>query len=347
MFTETKATDNTALERQNRRIQRLKKQGVTRSTVFVHQECKSLLDELRPHLVDPKRAETLSELVTQLEEKVRPTNVAQVNQLSPFRYPGGKTWLVPEIREWLKSIKSVPDVFVEPFAGGAIAGLTAAAEGLAYGVVLSELDEDVSAVWRAIFQGTDESVKWLCRQITSFDVTLENVRRILASEPKSDAARAFRTIIKNRVQRGGIMAPGAGLVKEGEGGRGLRSRWYPETLSARIRVLRALRDKVTFLPYDAFFAIEQFIANPKASFFIDPPYTAGGKKAGARLYSHNEVNHEKLFALMATARGNVMMTYDDTSEVRSLAARFGFRVRTVPMKNTHHEVIQELLILKP
>ena len=30
---------------------------------------------------------------------VRPiVNVAKVQQLSPLRYPGGKTWLVPEIR---------------------------------------------------------------------------------------------------------------------------------------------------------------------------------------------------------------------------------------------------------
>src|SRR5260370_34987117 len=28
-------------------------------------------------------------------------NVASVPQRSPFRYPGGKTWLVPHVRRWL------------------------------------------------------------------------------------------------------------------------------------------------------------------------------------------------------------------------------------------------------
>jgi DNA adenine methylase len=28
-------------------------------------------------------------------------NVASVPQRSPFRYPGGKTWLVPRVRRWL------------------------------------------------------------------------------------------------------------------------------------------------------------------------------------------------------------------------------------------------------
>ena len=109
--------DATALERQNRRIERLKDLGVNRSTVLVHQECKTVFDGLRPHLVDPGKSEALAQLLLQLQDKKFPTNVAQVRQLSPFRYPGGKTWLVPEVRKWLMSSKRTPSVFVEPFAG--------------------------------------------------------------------------------------------------------------------------------------------------------------------------------------------------------------------------------------
>lgn len=347
MFTESKATDRTALERQNRRIQRLKEQGVTRSTVFVHRDCKPALDGLRSLFVEPSKAESLKKISAQIAEEATPTNVSKVSQLSPFRYPGGKTWLVPEIRSWLRSLETAPDVFIEPYAGGAIAGLTVAAERLSYTVVLSELDSEVAAVWDTVFHGTDEEVDWLCNEIVGFEVTLENVQRILADSPDTNPTQAFRTIIKNRVHRGGIMAPGAGLIRSGEAGRGLRSRWYPDTLAERIKVLRGLRDRVTFIHCDARTTIDQFISNPRACFFIDPPYTAGGKNAGSRLYLHSEVNHESLFALMATARGSVMLTYDDTAEVRSLAARNGFRVQTVPMKNTHHAVMRELLILKP
>jgi len=64
-------------------------------------------------------------------------------QRSPFRYPGGKTWLVPRVRRWLASLPQTPARLIEPFAGGAIIGLTAAAEKLAEHVILVELDEDV------------------------------------------------------------------------------------------------------------------------------------------------------------------------------------------------------------
>lgn len=340
-------TDATALQRQNRRIERLKEQGITRTTVLVHNKCKPSLEGLRHHLIDPVKAEALASLVDQLRDKKTPTNVAQVRQLSPFRYPGGKTWLVPEIRKWLMSSKVVSSVFIEPFAGGAMAGLSVAAESLAEHVVLAELDDDVASVWQTIFAGSDPDVRWLCDRITEFEVNLENVRKTLEGKPSSIKARAWRTIIKNRMQRGGIMAAGAGLVKEGEAGRGLKSRWYPETLSNRIKVLRSMRERVTFEHADAFDVIQFHYNEANAFFFVDPPYTAGGKKAGKRLYTHNEIDHERLFALMASVRGSVMMTYDDAPEVRLMAQRYGFRIAPVIMKNTHHELIRELLILKP
>jgi len=245
------------------------------------------------------------------------------------------------------SARQRPAVFIEPFAGGAITGLSVAAENLAERVFLSELDEDVAAVWRTIFHGSNTDVARLCKKITSFDVTLENVKTVLDKNPRLTKDRAFRTIIKNRMQRGGIMAAGAGLVKTGEAGRGLNSRWYPETLVKRIEILRDLRKSISFEKADAFEVIRRFSENKNACFFIDPPYTAGGKKAGSRLYTHNEIDHEQLFALMASVRGSVMMTYDEAPEVRQLAERYGFRIETVPMKNTHHSIIHELLILKP
>ena len=58
----------------------------------------------------------------------KPVNAASVPQRSPFRYPGGKTWLVPYIRDWLKAKASPPARLIEPFAGGGIVSLTVAFE---------------------------------------------------------------------------------------------------------------------------------------------------------------------------------------------------------------------------
>lgn len=87
-----------------------------------------------------------------------------------------------------------------------------------------------------------------------------------------------------------------------------------------------------------------FIEQHRAAWFIDPPYTAGGKRAGTRLYNHNLVDHPRLFALAAGAAGAVMLTYDNADEVRDLAKAHGLKCETIPMKNTHHEVLRELII---
>jgi hypothetical protein len=47
-------------------------------------------------------------------------NVASVPQRSPFRYPGGKTWLIPYVRRWLSSITPPLQELIELFAEGRI-----------------------------------------------------------------------------------------------------------------------------------------------------------------------------------------------------------------------------------
>jgi DNA adenine methylase len=88
------------------------------------------------------------------EVRLRVVNVASVPQRSPFRYPGGKTWLIPQVRKWLRSLSPQPFELIEPFAGGAIVSLTAAFESLVSQVTMCELDEDVAAVWQTIL-GSD------------------------------------------------------------------------------------------------------------------------------------------------------------------------------------------------
>ena len=338
--------DLTPLKSRKKRPQGLEIDGVACGAPLLDDGCKGVLVGGVTTLIDNNAAHPSVATFTTLSPVEKPTNVAQVRQLSPFRYPGGKTWLVPEVRKWLKARHGEGSIFIEPFAGGAMAGLTTAAEGLCKQVVLGEIDEDVAAVWHVIFHAPRSDVDWLCRQIRAFEVNLAKVKEVLDTHPSSVRTRAFRTIVKNRVQRGGIMAPGAGLVKEGEAGKGLRSRWYPDTLARRIEALFQLRGKITFEEKDAFEMIRVFAKNPNARFFVDPPYTAGGKRAGSRLYSHNDVDHEALFGLLASVQGAVMLTYDDAPEVRAMAARHGFHVEAIPMKNTHHEVIRELLIFK-
>lgn len=269
----------------------------------------------------------------------RIVNVASVPQRSPFRYAGGKTWLVPRIRQWLKTPRA--ELF-EPFAGGGIVGLTVAAERLAGHVTMVELDEQVASVWCTIINN-DEGA-WLAERIVNFDLTTESLKRELEEKPHSVHERAFQTILKNRTFRGGILAPGAAPLKRGENGKGIKSRWYPETLRRRILDIAAIRERLTFIAGDGLEVIRRNAPRADVAFFIDPPYSAAGKRAGRRLYTHFNLDHEELFRAVSQIKGDFLMTYDNAEGVRELAARHGFDTELVAMKNTHHATMTELLI---
>ncbi len=268
-------------------------------------------------------------------------NVASVPQRSPFRYPGGKTWLVPHIRRWLISRPTKPCELVEPFAGGGIVGLTVAFERLAERVTLVELDDQVAAVWKTILEGDAE---WLTHRITTFDVNSESVQVELVKTSLDMKAKAFQTLLRNRVNHGGIMAPGSGVIKNGENGKGIKSRWYPDTLKKRILRIVTIKDRIRFIEGDGLEVLKENAQRPDAVFFIDPPYTAAGKKAGTRLYRHYALDHEELFRIAEKLDGDFLMTYDNTDHVQMLAQRHGFETRAIPMKNTHHAKMTELLI---
>lgn len=268
-------------------------------------------------------------------------NVASVPQRSPFRYPGGKTWLVPRIRQWLHSLPEKPRQLIEPFAGGGIVGLTAAFEDLAKSVLLVELDAQVACVWQTIL---GEHNGWLAERIMDFELNAQTVRYELAEEKSEVYEKAFQTILRNRTNHGGILASGTGVLKHGENGKGLTSRWYPQTLKRRIMDIQAIQHKVQVVHGDGLSVLRENAHCPDTVFFIDPPYTAAGKKAGARLYTHSELDHEELFSIAEGLVGDFLMTYDNADGVIELAKKHGFQVQAIPMKNTHHAEMTELII---
>lgn len=271
----------------------------------------------------------------------RVVNIASIPQRSPFRYPGGKTWLVPHVRKWLASLPTKPVTLIEPFAGGAIVSLTAVCEGLVSHAIMVELDDDVAAVWQTIL-GDDGD--WLAERISTFQLSCESAREVLSDDKPDLKTRAFQTILRNRINHGGILAPGSGVTKSGENGKGITSRWYPETLKYRIHEIIKVKDKITFVHGDGLAILADYRHDADAVFFIDPPYTAGGKKAGSRLYTHHQLDHDELFFRTRLLTGDFLMTYDVADDVIKLAQEYSFSVKPIPMKNTHNNTMDELLV---
>ena len=263
----------------------------------------------------------------------------------PCATPGGKTWLVPHIRIWLAAIDS-PQLLIEPFAGGGITSLTAVMENLVPRCLMVEMDQDVAAFWVTALHNTDQLISW----IDQFTPTHDNIVDLEHQHLRTVTDRGFRTLVLNRTRRGGILAKGAAVVRTGENGKGIASRWYPDTIKQRLKVISDHAGHIDFRAADGITILEQKLAEglpTGTAVFADPPYTAAGKQAGRRLYTHYSIDHAHLFdilARLAAQGGEIMATYDESPEILNLVDQYGFHAVRVMMKNTHHNYLPELVI---
>ncbi len=264
-------------------------------------------------------------------------NVSSVPQYSPFRYPGGKSRLYPFISKWLSSKAAKPDILVEPFAGGAHVGLAAAIEGMVRRVLLVEIDENIAAVWETILS---KDHQWLEGQIAAFKISEGTAEYAVEREKDSTKEQAFKVILQNRISRSGITAPGSGVLNQGENGKGLRSRWYPDTLVERIRAISSVRHKIDFIHGDGLAVIQQKARLKDATFFIDPPYP----RAGRRLYKYSDVDPRDVFRRASYIKGDFLITYDDADEILELVNDYELKAERILMSTSHHRERYELLI---
>lgn len=267
----------------------------------------------------------------------RAANVASLPKYSPFRYPGGKTWLIPQIREWLANRKK--RVLVEPFAGGATASLVGVLEGYVERAVLVERDCGVAAVWKTILSPDCE---WLIERILTFPFSSKSVHRVLNEVPQSSRDLAFLTLLLNRVRSGGILSNSARLIRNGERGKGLSSRWYPETISLRIANIHSAKERFQVKHGDGLREIRHYATERQACFFVDPPYVLSNRVRP--LYHHSEIDHPALFALLYASRRDFLLTYRDSRRIRDWVDLLGLKARRVVIRGNGGRKSSELLL---
>jgi len=260
---------------------------------------------------------------------VKPINNATQRHYSVFRYPGGKTWALPYLRNILR--KGNYDSICEPFAGSGVVSLMAIFENFVQKAYLYEIDAEVASVWHCILS---KDYELLVKKIMNFTFNEYYVSDLLSNIPKNTVELAFRTIIKNRANFGGILH--SGFIKNGyKNGKGIAATWYPDTICRRILAINSISEKICFYEKDGIEAIGQ----NAGFYFIDPPYY----KAGTRLYRHGVIDHSYLFDKIKASDCDFLLTYDNESVPKYHAMRCGFVTEEIPMrtqktKKVEHEI---------
>lgn len=232
-------------------------------------------------------------------------------QLSPLRYPGGKSKLIDYLSSYIqiKKCKSL----ISPFTGGGSFELALLDAGVVENLHLNDLDTGVYSLWWTILYSPYELVERIRTMTpTHKDYFLAQViiKNDFYGVDAIDAAWA--TLLVNRLSYSGISTANPLGGKNGSSDD-LLTRWNPKALIRRIKHIHSMATQITVSHMDAIELIEEAYWDESCTIFIDPPYVQKGKDLYNCYYSHND--HLKLsFLLDSLHQGmpgaDLIVTYD-------------------------------------
>jgi DNA adenine methylase len=187
----------------------------------------------------PKSIESIPRVLAK-PGQLRDEALGTMRYLSPMRYPGAKSGLANVVASLIvESSKSLgrPQLFVEPFAGGASTALRLATAGLVDRVLLADADPLVTKFWQVAAAETD----WLIDRMWEEPVTLErwDYWRRWTPACAADRDAAVKCLFLNRTTFSGILHGRAGPI----GGRQQASpykidcRFNKAALESRLRLI--------------------------------------------------------------------------------------------------------------
>lgn len=254
---------------------------------------------------------------------------------SPLRYPGGKGSLYSRLRTLIRDSDLAGCTYVEPYAGGAGAGLALLVSGQVQRVVVNDLDPAIYAFWATLVADPERLIK----QIKEVELSVVEWRRqrevYLSCNSDELDALGFATFYLNRTNRSGVLngGPIGGLDQSGP--YKIDARFNRAQLAERVRILGLYADQIAVSAVDGVEIIEKYGQAHDTFIYADPPYF---EKAGS-LYMNafDEDNHSLLAsALNRVADGSWLLTYDDVPKVKELYPKR--RRRTFQLHYSAHRV---------
>jgi DNA adenine methylase len=256
---------------------------------------------------------------------------------SPLRYPGGKGSLYSRLRGLIRDSGLAGCTYVEPYAGGAGAGLGLLVTGQVEDVVINDLDPSVSAFWRALTSAPDEFIE----RILKVNLSVKEWRRqrevYLARDSDDLLGLGFATFYLNRTNHSGVLNAGPIGGLDQSGAYKIDARFNRSDLAERVRVLGLYADRIAVTSADGARVIKRYGKAKNTFIYADPPYF---EKAGSLyLNAFGAQDHEALAKVLnARAEGSWLLTYDDVPQVHELYP--DRRRRTFSLHYSAHRVMK-------
>jgi DNA adenine methylase len=246
---------------------------------------------------------------------------------------------VPYVAAALAANELKPNLFVEPFAGGASVALELATSGAVEQIGIADLDPYVAAFWKTVFYDCD----WLCEQVEKIEITLETWKRMKSAHYTAERSQALACLFLNRTSFNGTLHRRAGPIggKNGASKYGLDCRFPRKRLVQRLRACEQLakEGRVAFVrcasALDTIgYARTLARADEQKSlfFYLDPPFWA--KSLTLYRYGFDDEAHRELAKGLRWVHEPYLLSYDAAPEVRDLYRHHQVQTETVELLYT-------------
>lgn len=267
---------------------------------------------------------------------------------SPLRYPGGKASLADFFEKTIAALGLTRPTYVEPYAGGAGAGLELLYRGVVGKVVINDFDRSIYSIWKSMLATDDAFLK----RVHDTPVTVEEwlrqreIYRRRDDPSLSELDLGFATFFLNRTNRSGVLQGGmiGGLNQAGD--YKLDARYNKTTLVARVQKLRNHRSRILVTNFDGAARLRYWLERRDQTVFayVDPPYYDKGSLLYLNAFSDKQ--HADLATLLNTkSDSNWVLTYDMAPYIKAL-----YTGRTTLNFNLHYsahrrELARELMVV--
>lgn len=270
---------------------------------------------------------------------------------SPLRYPGGKSSFSPLLAEFIELNNLQDGVYVEPYAGGAGAGLNLLFSEYVNSIILNDADRTIYLFWESILYDTERFIKL----INDTPVTVEEWRRqkqvFKSAKSYSELEVAFATFYLNRCNRSGILNAGPIGGHPQNGRWRIDARFNKEELIRRVEKIALFNSRITIYNLDAIDFIERYIhplvvQGNRLLVYLDPPYYSKGDQLYLNYYTAED--HVKLSEFInRRSRFKWIVSYDDVPQIRQLYS--GNVINGISLYYSAHKVKvgSELIIFSP
>lgn len=232
--------------------------------------------------------------------------------ITPFRYPGSKNKLLPQLMEYISSIMVGQDSFTDTFVGGGSVLLEVASKYPNIQLYANDKDYWMYCFWKIVSDVYAMPFLDLLNLVDQ-QPTLEQFYTLREEKTTDEVRCAYKAIFFNRTTFSGIFYSGPIGGKEQKSKYTVDCRYNSKKLREKISKCRDLLKGRTIVSNKHFSEYEQMYTD--TPMYLDPPYYHKGDSL--YLEKMTPGDHFDL-AVLLFKRPNWVLSYDDCDEVREL-----------------------------